>query len=224
MSKYKALVFWGGWEGHEPKQVGEIFRRELAAKGFDVTVTDTLDTLKDLEFLKSLNVIVPCWTMGQISGEQCGPLCEAVRGGVGIAGCHGGMCDSFRSDSEYQFMTGGQFVAHPGGPVDYTVAVTDPDHFITRAAPPVIKVTSEQYYMHVDPANRVLATTRFPTADGPHIKNGPVEMPVIWTKYYGEGRVAYNSLGHDAATVGRADILPTMVRGVLWAAHAEDAA
>ena len=133
--------------------------------------------------------------MGQITGEQAAPLFEAVKSGVGIAGCHGGMCDSFRNDSEYQFMTGGQFVAHPGGLIDYSVKIVRHDHFITKGSVSEIPMFApRQYYMHVDPAIKVLATTKFPTADGPHIKNGAFEMPVIWTKHYGEGRVAYNSL------------------------------
>jgi type 1 glutamine amidotransferase len=78
--------------------------------------------------------------------------------------------------------------------------------------------------MHVDPANKTLAVTKFPVADGPHVANGEFDMPVIWTKYYGQGRVAYNSLGHHADIVEQTEILPLMVRGMLWAAHAEDAA
>ena len=45
--------------------------------------------------------------------------------------------------------------------------------------------------MHVDPAIKVHATTSF----------GDVEMPVVWTKTMGQGRVYYNSLGHQANIV-----------------------
>ena len=220
-----ALIVWGGWDGHQPKEVSEIFDRELKARGFQVEVSDSLDAFKDVEKLKALSLIVPIWTMGSIGGDQLGPLLEAVKSGVGIAGCHGGMCDSFRNETEYQFMTGGQWVAHPGNDgVEYTVRITDREHFITRESIPEFTVKSEQYYLHTDPANNVLAVTDFPIADGPHVKNGKFAMPVIWTKYYGEGRVAYNALGHQAHTVEQAEVLPLMVRGLLWAAHAEDAA
>ena len=152
-------------------------------------------------------------------------MLEAVKSGVGIGGCHGGMCDSFRNNTEYQFMTGGQWVSHPGNDgTEYTVDVIDPDHFITQGSPASFPVKSEQYYMHVDPAIRVLATTRFPVADGPHIKNGAFDMPVVWTKYYGAGRVFYSSLGHQADIVAQPDPLRLLTRGLLWAAHAEDAA
>lgn len=224
MTQRKALIVWGGWDGHQPREVAAIFEETLKAHGFAVEVSDTLDAYATLD-LKSLALIVPVWTMGTITGEQERPLLEAVRSGVGIGGCHGGMCDSFRNNTEYQFLTGGQWVAHPGNDkVSYTVDIRDPDHFITQGSPAAFCVTSEQYYLHVDPAVRVLATTRFPTADGPHMKNGAVDMPTVWTKYYGEGRVFYNALGHQARTVAEPDVLRLMTRGLLWAARAEDAA
>jgi type 1 glutamine amidotransferase len=216
----KALIVWGGWSGHEPQQVAEICDEVLQQHGFETEVSDTLDAFLDGEKLKSLDLIVPVWTMGSIKGEQLNPVCAAVKSGVGIGGCHGGMCDSFRNDTEWQFMTGGQWVAHPGNAgVTYTVKITDPNHFITEGTPD-FQVTSEQYYMHTDPANRVLATTRFPSpgADGPHVTNGDVEMPVVWTKMYGQGRVFYSSLGHVAATVRESDPLRLLTRGLLWAA------
>jgi hypothetical protein len=225
MADRKALIVWGGWSGHEPEQVAEIFQTALDAHGFGVEVSNTLDAYLDEEKLKGLDLIVPVWTMSTITREQLTPLLNAVKSGVGLAGCHGGMCDSFRNETEYQFMTGGQWVAHPGNDgVEYTVDVRDRDHFVTQGAPPAFTVTSEQYYLHVDPAVRVLATTRFPVVDGPHAKNGPVDMPTVWTKYYGEGRVFYNALGHHADIVAQPEVLRLCTRGALWAAHAEDAA
>jgi uncharacterized protein len=226
MANRKALVVWGGWDGHQPKEVAEILTNQLRAHRFDVEVSDTLDAFLDAEALNALDLIVPVWTMGTITREQEGPLIAAVKSGVGIAGCHGGMCDSFRNNTEYQWMTGGQWVAHPGNDgVEYTVEIRDPDHFITQGVSPIFNVKSEQYYLHVDPAVRVLATTRFPAAgvDGPHVANGPVDMPTVWTKYWGSGRVFYNALGHQANIIAQAEPLALMTRGLLWAARAEDA-
>jgi type 1 glutamine amidotransferase len=220
-----ALIVWGGWDGHEPQQVAQIFVEQLESKGFTVEVSDTLDAFLDAEKLKQLSLIVPVWTMGRITGEQLNPVLEAVKGGVGIAGCHGGMCDSFREATEWQWMTGGQWVAHPGNDgTEYTVRITDSSHFITQGAPAEFRVVSEQYYLHTDPSNKTLAVTHFPIADGPHAPNGPFDMPVIWTRMWGQGRVAYNSLGHHADIVSQPEILPLMTRSLLWAAHAEDAA
>ena len=222
MGDYKALIVWGGWDGHQPKEVAEIFHQELGQLGFEVEVSDTLDAYLDEEKLKGLNLIVPVWTMGRISNEQLTPLLNAVKSGVGLGGVHGGMCNSFREATEYQFMTGGQWVSHPGNDgTDYTVKITGGDHFITQGGPSEIPISSEQYYMHVDPAIKVLATTKFPVADGPHVPNGEFEMPVVWTKYYGKGRVFYNSLGHQANIVALPDVKRLTVRGLLWAANAE---
>ena len=119
----KVLITYGGWDGHEPKQCSQIFATWLTSKGFDVTFTDTLDVLLDASLMKKLSLIVPCWTMSKISPEQFKAMEEAVRNGCGIAGWHGGMCDAFRENTEYQFMTGGQWVAHPGNCIKYRVNV-----------------------------------------------------------------------------------------------------
>jgi uncharacterized protein len=173
-----------------------------------VTISDTLDAYKTLP-LDSFNLIVPNWTMGTIARDQLQPLLDAVAGGVGLAGLHGGMCDSFRNETDYQFMTGGQWVAHPGNDgVTYTVQMDGEPSPLTEGISD-FSVTTEQYYMHVDPGNRVLATTRF----------GNVVMPVVWTKMWGKGRVYYCSLGHSPNIVEMPPVLELMTRGMLWAAR-----
>jgi type 1 glutamine amidotransferase len=215
----KALIVWGGWDGHQPKEVAGIFREAMTKDGFEVEVSETLDSFLDESKMKSLNLIVPVWTMGKITGEQLNGAMNAVRSGVGIAGCHGGMCDSFREATEWQFCTGGQWVAHPGNDgTRYTVRITNVKSPITEGIKD-FEVSSEQYYMHVDPAVKVLAVTKFPVADGPHVGNGEFDMPVVWTKVYGQGRVFYNSLGHQANIVASEPCLTLMRRGFKWAAR-----
>jgi type 1 glutamine amidotransferase len=216
----RALIVWGGWKGHEPEQVADVLAAALRSRDFYVEVSDTLDAFLDRERLARLDLIVPIWSIGTIGDEQLAGLLAAVEGGVGLGGCHGGMCDSFRERADYQFMTGGQWVAHPGDEgVEYTVRIVDRDQFITRGVDDFV-VCSEQYYMHVDPANHVLAVTRFPVADGPHVGNGEVDMPVVWTRMHGSGRVFYCSLGHRASVVEMQPTLELCTRGLLWAARA----
>lgn len=218
MSK-QALIVWGGWDGHEPEKVAGICEGILKGEGFDVTVSDTLDAYLDTEKLNACDLIVPIWTMGKISSEQCTAVAEAVGGGTGIAGCHGGMCDSFRESVQWQFMTGGNWVAHPGGAdVTYTVNVRNSSSPLVEGIKD-FEVTSEQYYLHVDPAVEVLATTRFPTVHWYHASNAPVDMPVVWTKNWGHGRVYYNSLGHHADTFDIPEAKDMLHRGLLWAAE-----
>ena len=215
----KALIVWGGWNGHQPEQVAAVFDRILKEAGFETEVSDTLDAFKNERKVSQLSLIVPVWTMGKITNEQVTPVLNAVQAGVGIAGCHGGMCDSFRENTEWQFMTGGQWVAHPGNDgVKYRVKIGPAKSEITAGISD-FEVTSEQYYMHTDPANKVLATTEFPIAPGPHTENGRFDMPVLWTRMYGTGRVFYSSIGHHAETVETEPHLTIMRRGFEWAAR-----
>lgn len=219
-----ALIFWGGWDGHEPELVANRFASLLKKNGITPEVYHSQDCLGDAEKLKTYDLIIPCWTMGEIKGEYTQNILHAVESGVGLAGCHGGMCDAFRNDTDWQFMTGGQWVSHPGGDgVEYTVNICRGANPITEGLSDFI-VQSEQYYLHVDPAIEVLATTRFPVIDGPHTANKPIDMPVVWTKYWGRGRVFYNSLGHHDdvfAKFPQAEIL--MERGMVWAANGKTA-
>ena len=212
----RALMVWGGWEGHEPKQCVDIFEPFLREQGFEVRVENTLDVYLEKDYMQSLSLIVPVWTMGEITGEQLEGLLSAVRSGVGIAGWHGGMGDSFRTQTEYQFMVGGQWVAHPGGIVEYTVNIVKRDDPIVSGLSD-FQMCSEQYYMHVDPSNEVLATTTF---SGEHCYwiEGCV-MPVVWKRRYGEGRVFYSSLGHVAADFDVPEARIIVQRGMLWAAR-----
>lgn len=224
MGKEQALIVWGGWLGHEPEQVANIFRDVLEADGFEVEVSDTLEAFADREKLKALHLIVPIWTMGDIRGELVQNVSLAVQSGVGLAGCHGGMCDAFRSNVDWQFMTGGQWVAHPGNDgVEHTIHIKHSSGGLLEGIDD-FTVKTEQYYLHVDPANEVLATTRFPLVPGPHSPNGSVEMPVVWTKRWGAGRVFYNSLGHHADIIEIPQVKRMMERGFSWAAAGKSAA
>ena len=212
----KALMVWGGWDGHEPKQCVDIFAPILREKGFDVEVSDTLDSYLNREKMLGLSLVVPVWTMGTIAKEQEAGLLEAVKSGVGIAGWHGGMGDSFRNNTEYQWVVGGQWVAHPGNVIDYEVNIIDHDDPITAGLKD-FKMHSEQYYMHVDPSNEVLATTTFNGEIAPWI-DGTV-MPVVWKRMYGKGRVSFCSLGHVAKDFDVPEAKEMVVRGMMWAAR-----
>lgn len=219
----KALLFQGGWDGHEPALTSKRFARLLQEEGFETEVSDTLDCLADLDKLLGLDLLVACWTMGEIKNEYVTNVATAVGKGVGLAGCHGGMCDAFRQSTEWQFITGGQWVSHPGGDgVPYMVNVC-------HGSSPIVEgiedfpVCSEQYYLHVDPAIEVLATTRFPVVPYYHIANKPVDMPVAWTKFWGNGRVFYTSLGHHDDVFDKAPSAQQLMRrGMLWAAQGKE--
>ena len=126
------------------------------------------------------------------------------------------MADSFRNSTEYQFMVGGQWVAHPGNIIDYEVHIAKPDDPITAGLHD-FHMHSEQYYMHVDPLNEVLATTTFSGEYAPWIAG--CVMPVVWKKRWGQGRVFYSSLGHVRRDFDVPEALEIMKRGILWASR-----
>lgn len=210
----KALIVWGGYKGHEPKLCADLYAPILRDKGYEVIVSDTLDSYLDSNLMSSLNLVVPIWTMGTITREQEAGLLNTIKAGVGLAGFHGGMADSFRNNPDYQWMVGGQWVAHPDNVIDYEVNITNHTDPITAGLQD-FKMHSEQYYLHVDPGNEVLATTTFNTVSAPWV-NGTV-IPVVWKRMWGQGRVFYCSLGDKRHDFDVPEAREIVVRGMLWA-------
>jgi type 1 glutamine amidotransferase len=211
----EALIVWGGWSGHEPEQGASIVRDMLTAEGFTVYVENTTEAFADPS-IADMSLIVPIYTMSKIEKEELANLTRAVEGGVGLAGYHGGMCDAFREAVDYQFMTGGQWVAHPGNIIDYTVNIARPDDPVMQGLSD-FAYRSEQYYMLVDPSNDVLATTTFTGEHASWTKG--VVMPVVWKRHHGKGRVFYSSLGHVTKEFDVPEMKTILKRGLLWAAR-----
>jgi uncharacterized protein len=210
-----ALIVYGGWDGHEPEQCAQIYRRWLTEDGFTVRMETETRAFAD-PAIHDLSLIVPIFTMSKIEKDEVANLTRAVENGVGLAGHHGGMGDAFRDAVDYQFMVGGQWVAHPGNIIDYTVDVTRPDDPVMQGIKS-FPYTSEQYYMHVDPSNEVLATTTF---SGEHaFWTKGVVMPVVWKRRHGKGRVFYSALGHQAKEFEVPEMAKILRRGINWAAR-----
>ena len=211
----EALIVWGGWSGHEPEPCARVVGGMLEEEGFRVHLDNTTAAFA-APALTKMSLVVPILTMAKIEKSEVENLTKAVRGGVGLAGFHGGMCDAFRDAVEYQFMCGGQWVAHPGNIIDYRVN-------IVQRYDPVMQgiedfdYRSEQYYLHVDPSNQVLATTTFSGAHAEWIDG--VVMPVVWKRRHGEGRVFYSSLGHAASEFEVPQMRTILRRGMIWAAR-----
>jgi len=211
----KALIVWGGWAGHEPEQGAAVLAGMLREDGFDVTVETSTQAFADPD-LARFSLIVPIVTMSTIEKAEIDSLDAAVRAGVGLAGYHGGMGDSFRNEVKFQFMVGGQWVAHPGNVIDYTVNITRSDDPVMQGITD-FSYHSEQYYMHVDPNNVVLATTTF-TGEHAEWLAGHV-CPIAWKRRHGAGRVFYSALGHKAHEFAVPQMATIIRRGMSWAAR-----
>jgi uncharacterized protein len=211
----RALIAWGGWEGHQPKECADIVANLLRGEGLAVELENTTQVFADPD-LGRFDLIVPIFSMGTIAKGETLNLSLTIERGTGLAGFHGGMGDSFRLDTAYQFMVGGQFVAHPGNIISYRVTIANRDDPITAGLAD-FEYHSEQYYMHVDPGNEVLVTTTFSGEHCPWIKG--VVMPVAWKRRHGSGKVFYCSLGHIASEFEVPQMRTMIIRGMLWAAR-----
>lgn len=217
MTQKKALINWGGWDGHDPEQCANLFAGVLRNEGFAVDVVSDLDRYTDPDYMQSLSLVVPIWTMSTITREQEHALLKTIASGVGLAGWHGGMADSFRNNVDYQWMVGGQWVQHPGNIINYRVNITSQDPIVAGLSD--FDMHSEQYYMHIDPSNEVLATTTFSGEHGNAPWIAGVVMPVVWKRMYGQGRVFYSSLGHIMSDFAVPEAKEIVRRGMLWAAR-----
>lgn len=213
----RALVVRGGWEGHRPVTITDLFVPFLRENGFTVETADTLDVYTDTGLLAATDLVVQCWTMGEIGAEQCAGLAAAVRAGTGLAGWHGGIVDSFRGNVDYQLLTGGQFLTHPPGFSDHTVRISP-----ERADHPVVAgladfdVHTERYWMSTDPLIEVLATIGF---EADELRSRPVTMPAVWTRTWGAGRVFVSTIGHKPDDFDVPEVRTLTERGLLWASR-----
>ncbi|OSP53914.1 ThuA domain-containing protein [Pseudoruegeria sp. SK021] len=213
-----ALIFHGGWEGHEPEACAAVVAEMLRVEGFEVRSEAGVTILGEAD-LSEFDLIVPLCTQVSIEKEPLERLCAAIEAGTGLAGFHGGMGDTFRDAPAYQFMVGGQWVAHPGNIIDYRIEIAEPQDPLMKGIGD-FDYHSEQYFMHVDPGNDVLATTTF---DGSHAPwTAGTVMPVVWTRQHGLGRVFYSALGHQAAEFAVPQMREILRRGLVWASRTTD--
>ncbi|MGJ0782639.1 ThuA domain-containing protein [Lacticaseibacillus rhamnosus] len=216
----RVLIIYGGWEGHQPGVISAYLAKQLDEAGFIVTRVPSLDVLDDPDQLLSYDLIIMNWTRGELSSQRFENLSQVIDSGVGLAGIHGGLTSAFQGNKKWLWMTGGCFVAHPGGAATtYSVHITDQHHPITQGIKD-FTVQTEQYFMLTDPANHVLATTAFAASDHPEAANQqPLDIPVAWTKLWGHGRIFFHSLGHDLAVCQQPEIASLTLQGFQWASR-----
>lgn len=208
----QVLIFYGGWDGHAPQEVANRFAESLKARGCDVELHVGVDCLDDEARLREFDLIIPCMTMAELSGEREAALSSAIQQGIGIAGAHGAG-DAFRGALTYAHIMGGQFVSHPYVG-EYNVRVAQPKHPLTEGMPKQFAYDSEQYYLHVDPGNEVLLATNY------EFEGKTIDMPVAWIKTWGQGKVFYCALGHKPSEYDEHPyVWEFIINGALWAAR-----
>ena len=226
-----ALVVRGGWDGHQPVEATDLFLPYLEENGFSVRVEESPAIYADAAYMAGADLIVQCVTMSTIERPQVEGLRAAIEAGTGMVGWHGGIADSFRNESDYLTLIGGQFGCHPGkhpdersgGPEDnyvpYTVTMLPEaaDHPITRGISDFDLVT-EQYWVLADDYCDVLATTTQKVREGDPWHR-PVTSPAVWTRQWGMGRIVVATPGHSIDVLEDVSVRTIIERGMLWASR-----
>lgn len=208
----RALIVWGGWEGHRPSEMADAVAALLEAEDYETIVTNDLAALGGPD-IGTMDLVVPLITNALIDREAIQRLSAAVRAGTGLGGPHTPIT-AFRNVVEYHFLLGAQWVAHPGGIIDYRVDVIRPDDPILQGIAS-FPYRSEQYYLHYDPSIEVLATTTFTGEHEP--MTAGVTMPVVYKRHFGTGRLFYTALGHTPEELAHPQARTILTRGLLWA-------
>lgn len=212
----RVLLLYGGWEGHQPEVFAEFATTRLLGD-FRVTASQDLRLLRS-DILDEYDLLVPIWTFGELDDDQVSSLLLAVENGLGIV-CWHGAASSFLNSRSHKFLLGGQFVGHPGGDhIPYTVRFLGNDPLVQGLED--LKVVSEQYYLLIDPAVKVLATTSIDGAEYDWLAG--VEMPIAWKRQWGRGRVFYCALGHTPDILEHASMLTLLRRALRWAVRDSD--
>ncbi|MHA1792565.1 MAG: ThuA domain-containing protein [Promethearchaeota archaeon] len=230
-SNKKALIIWGGWSGHTPYPSSLLMQDILEEEDYEVLVENSLEPYLDYKLLSSMDLVIHCWTQANEKEHEImmgkggtSNLSNAILDGLGFVGWHGGLNDSFRNDTEFAFLIGSTWVAHPGGVIDFEVNISKPDDPIVKGLND-FKLKSEQYYCQFDPGiisgvnGEVLATTTFKHPYGAW--NGVV-MPFVYKRWWGDGKIFYAAFGHTFADFNVPETVEIMKRGMLWATRSED--
>ena len=210
------LLLYGGWEGHQPERFADFAENELLGD-FDVVRSRDLGMLCP-DVLAGFDLLVPIWTFGKISDTQETALLNAVADGMGIVAWHGN-ASSFLDSRLHKFVLGGQCVGHPGGSdITYSVRFLGNDPLVDGLKD--ITITSEQYYLLIDPAVKVLATAYIDGNDMDWVSG--VQMPVAWKRQWGNGRVFYCALGHTLDVLEQPSVTTLLSRALHWACRSSE--
>jgi type 1 glutamine amidotransferase len=186
---------------------------------FDVTASDE-STLVTRDSLARFDAVA-FFTSGELpmSADQKAALLDFVRSGRGFIGIHSAT-DTFYEWPEYGAMIGAYFDGHPWHQ-QVTIRNDDASHPSTAALPATFQLADEIYQfrnwsradvhglLSLDP--RSVDTT----VDGVH--RADRDFALSWTRAFGQGRVFYTALGHEAAVWNDGRFQQHLAGGIRWA-------
>jgi uncharacterized protein len=162
--------------------------------------------------LKGAAAVVFLLTTGELplspAGKQA--LVAFVRHGGGLVGFHSAT-DTFHRWPAFIRMIGAEFSHHPL-PSTQRIVIEDKRSPATRSLPGAFSIHEEFYVFRHDPRSTAHILARLDT--GPA---GP-DLPLVWCRRAGGGRVFYDALGHFPQTWQDPRQVALVAGGIAWAA------
>ena len=208
----KILYLYKAGDFHRGEAGGKELAAWLAAEAkFELETTADLDKLIDLPGGQYAAIVV--YTTGlqdDLTPEREKGLLTFVANGGGFVGIHSA-ADSFRGNRNYVDMLNGEFQTHPAMQ-EFPVVIQDHNHYLTVRMPN-FSVTDEMYHLqNFDPDKcTVLATTHWQGK----------QMPMVYVREYGKGRLAYIALGHSEQAWQHVEFKKLLLRSIQWTTGAE---
>lgn len=179
-----------------------FLRRGLAAFGYQVQGARSLEDLPNLD-LATYKAAVLFAHHETVSAAALEKLDLFVSDGGGLLALHAASASYGTADQWLRIM-GGRFKEH--GPVEsFRVEPVEEDDEVFGGIPAF--TIRDELYRHVyDHRCRFHFATRV----------GGEAEPVVWTRYWGVGRVCYCALGHTWRSVRHPQVREILGRGLDW--------
>jgi type 1 glutamine amidotransferase len=155
-----------------------------------------------------------------IDEQQKNDLLKFVRDdGKGIVAAHTALT-AFDTWPEFGELLGGRYDGHPWGQAAGTIINEGADFPATRHFPATFPFNDEFYQAKEFSRTKSRVLLRLDVAKMPpnaenHSKDG--DLPLVWAKNYGKGRIFYSSFGHDNSVWDNRDIAQMYFEAIKWA-------
>jgi type 1 glutamine amidotransferase len=185
---------------------------------FEVTATEDTSEFST-ENLKRYAAVM-FYTTGELpmSGAQKSALLDFVRSGRGFLGVHSAT-DTFYTWPDYLDLVGGYFNGHPWHQA-VTIEVVDPGDPLVAFLGNLLQFGDEIYQISDFDYRRSHVLLRLDPGSvdlgKPGVHQRFYGWPLAWKRFYGQGRVFYTALGHEASVWQDGRYQRILTNAILW--------
>lgn len=152
-------------------------------------------------------------TSGELPVPDRGALNRFVKRGGGFVGTHSAS-DTLHSWPGFETLLGGEVSRH-GAVQEGRLVVSRRPHPITRGLPRSFALEDEFYEFMASPRPRARVLVRLDPESVPDELGR--DLPLVWARRHGEGRVFYDALGHPPSSWAHRLHRRIVARGLAWA-------